>query len=385
MQSNKQMSEPYSDPVTLIRHEMTLPREPACVSLSDALRIAEPRFDRVLVDAPGFSKVHVLARAIPMLLSPFWGMEIRLGDSAPSADFLWLMDRNSVRRFRRNARGRHGSAVDLARRLRSRSPYWREFGRFAGEWTNNREWGGMHNIWFEVDVASMPDAELAAGLDRPNMFFGAKDRESRSGRDLIERLGELGRRFYGLETDPAWFRHIAATIPEGSLVFQMGIMAARTSPATRLCVKNPDMAAHERWLGEIGWPGDMESLRGTLNWLRPRCGEIALNVDILPEAVGANLGIEIYGARQELLIDTWLPLFEELGERGLARDDKLMALRKIPWTQRFRQLGVWLRDPPIGFPQVTVNLHHLKVTLAGTEPSGVKAYVGIYFPVFRFD
>ena len=364
---------------------MSLPREPACVSLSDVLKLAEPRFDRVLVDDSGLARLHVLAHAIPMLLSPFWGIEIRLGDSAPSADFLWLMERKGVRRFGRTARGRHGPAAGLARCLRKRSPFWREFGRFAGEWTDNREWSGMHNIWFEVDAASTPVAQLATGLDRPNMFFGATDRKSRSGRDLIERLGELGRRFYGLETDPAWFRHIAATVPEGSLVFQMGIMGARTSPVTRLYVKNPDMAAHERWLGEIGWPGDMEGLRGTLNWLRPHCGEIALSVDILPEAAGANLGIEIYGVKREFSIDTWLPLFDELGERGLARDDKLMAMGKIPWIQRFRQVGVWLRDPPIGFPLVAVNLHHLKVVLAGAEPSRAKAYVAIYFPVHRFD
>ena len=364
---------------------MSLPREPSSTSLSDVLTLVESRFDDSLLDARGRSVLHSVSSQIPRLLSSFWGIEILLGDAAPRADFLWQVDKEGADLLKRARHSRHDPATKLAGTLRDRSPFWQEFGHFAEEWLDNPKWlDRLLNTWLEADTASAPDAILDSLLDKPNMFWGAVSRQKNAGPELIRLLGTLGQRFYGMEMDAARINAVADSISSESLVFQMGIMGARTKPVIRLCVKNPDMGEHERWLTEIGWPGDKASLRKTLDWLCPLSGEIALNVDILSDKVGESLGIEVYSAERVLSIETWQPLFDELLARGLARAEKLTALRYIPWSQRFRQLGVLTRRPPVGFPVLVMNLHHLKLIFSRGELVKAKAYIGVFFPAYRY-
>ena len=371
---------------SFFKQEMRLARQPDCTSLSDVLALVESRFGEALLDAKARSALHFISSHVPVRHSYFWGIEIPLDDPAPRADFLWQVDRDSAELFKRLGRESGNAEVELAGDLRRQSSFWREFDRFEEEWVSSPEWRRLLlNIWFEVDAASAPFAMLGERLDRPNVFWGPVSRETGADRDLLRLLPALGRRFYGTEMEAARIETITDTIPDGSQVFQMGIMGARKLPTMRICMKNPDTKALERWLAEIEWPGSRTSLRDTLDWLRPLSSEIALNVDFLPEKTGENLGIEIYVAEPGLSIDNWLPLFDQLLARRLARADKLAALRNAPWSQRFRQLWVWLRNPPIGYPLLFVNLHHLKLVLRGDELVKAKAYVGVYFPAIRYD
>ena len=175
------------------------------------------------------------------------------------------------------------------------------------------------------------------------------------------------------------------TLPPEALVFQMGVMGARALAAVRLCVKIPDAAKRERWVGEIGWPGDRAALRAALAWLEPLSGEVALNVDILPDRVGERLGLEIYGAERTLSLDTWQSLHDQLLTRGLVRAEKLAALESFPSLQRFRQLGAWHRTPPVGFPVLATNLHHLKLIVVGDAIREAKAYLAVFRPLFDYS
>ncbi len=370
---------------SVIREHVKLGRQPVCANLADVLNLVAPRIGEALLDARGRAALRAAAAPVPVLLAPFWGIEILLGDPAPRADFLFRIDRDDVKLLA-SPNGGGDSANERVEALRQRSPFWREFGRFAEEWLENPDWVRLLlNVWFEIDTATSPDIAPAESLDRPNLFWGAMGQSTKPGRELLRFLGMLGPRFYGLESAPARVAAVADAIPRGTLIFQMGVMGARSAPTARLCVKNPRTAAYERWLAEIGWPGQMAKLRETFDWLRPLAGEIALNVDILPDGVGDTLGIEIYAPEQTLSVESWRPLCDELLARGLARAEKMAALLDIPWSRRFRQLGVHLLDPPIGFPVVAINLHHLKLIFAAGELTTAKAYVGVYFPSLRHD
>ena len=188
-----------------------------------------------------------------------------------------------------------------------------------------------------------------------------------------------------MELDRAWFDKAVGAIPESAVVFQMGFMGARDRPAVRLCLSNLDPGRQLRWLAAIGWPGDLGRLRETLAPLASVSGGILLDVDFLPEGVGPALGLEIYPAERTLDMEIWRPLFDELLALGLARRDKLEALADFPSYQRFRQQGAWLRDPPIGFPFLVTNLHHLKLVAAGRTMIDAKAYLGVYHPVMDYS
>ena len=348
--------------------------------------MVEPQLGVALLDRPGSAALRYVAERVPAALSPFWGLELRLGDPARRADFLCEVTQGNGGIPTLAGRSRHDSASGVTAALRERSPLWRKLGRFAGEWLDSPEWlRRLGNIWLEVDSASASsDAALDACLDRPNLFWGWNPRVPGSDRDLLAHLAALGRRLFGLDLNQARIDAIVDTIPGEGTVFQMGVMA-RATPFIRLCVKGLDTAAMGRWLAAIGWPGDRARLRDTLALLQPRCGGIAVDVDILPDRVGPKLGLELYSARRTLSMDPWQPLHDELIALGLARVDKLAAIADFPSYRRYRQLGVWHQVPPLGYPVLATNLHHLKLVVVGDAATEVKAYLAVFRPVFDYS
>ena len=376
---------PDLDSFTSVQPELSLPPQPSCARLSDVLTLVEPRIGTALLDSTGRAALRQVAARIPAHLSCFWGLEIRLGDPGARADFLWEVAQGNGGIPTLAGRNIHDPAADLTGALRERSPFWQELGRFAGEWLDSPDWlRRMGNIWLEVDAVAS-DAKLDALLDRPNLFWGWNPLEAGSDRDLLAHLAMLGRRFYGLELDQSRISAAADAIPGEAIVFQMGVMGARPDPAARLCVKNLDTGTTDHWLSAIGWPGDRARLRGTLDRLTPLSGTIALNVDILPDRVGPKLGIEIYSAERTLSMDAWRPLHDQLLALGLARPDKLAALENFPSYRRYRQWGAWRRSPPLGYPVLVTNLHHLKLVFVEDAAIEAKAYLAVFLPVIDYS
>ena len=381
------------DPLTNVQSDWSLPPATDCASLSDVLTLVEPRIGPALLDTAGRATLHHVASCISAHLSVFWGLEIRLGDSSPRADFLWEVVQDGCSILTLAGRNSYDPATGATGALRERSLFWRDLARFAEEWLDSADWRRrLGNIWLEVDsVAASSGEKLDVHLNRPNLFWGPNHQVTGSDRELLGHLSALGRRFYGLESDQAWIDAVADTIPEEGHVFQMGVMGARADPVTRLCVWGLDAGMQDRWLAAIGWPGDRARLRDTLVRLAPLCGETALNVDILPDRVGPRLGIEIYSAKPTFsmeawrpLMEAWRPLHDELSAQGLARSDKLAALEDFPSFQRFRQRGIWRRIPPLGYPLLATNLHHLKLVFVGDTVIDAKAYLGVFRPVIDY-
>ena len=363
-----------------------LPTQTSCARLSDMLALVEPRLGAVLLDAPGLAALHHVADRVSAHLSQFWGLELRLGEHAPRADLLWEVAQGSGGIPTLAGRNPHDPVPGVTAALHERSPFWRKLGRFAEEWLDSVDWlRRLGNIWLEVDSASASShATLDACLDRPNLFWGWNPGVPGSDRDLLRHLAILGRRLYGVTLDRVRIETIANTIPAAGKVFQMGVMGARETPVMRLCVKDLDTGAIERWLATIGWPGDLARLRDILATLKPLCGAMALDVDILPDRVGSKLGLELYSSRRTLSMDTWQPLHDELIAMGLARADKLAALKDFPSYRRYRQFGVWRDTPPLGYPLLITNLHHLKLVVVDDAAIEAKAYLGVFRPVMDY-
>jgi len=232
------------------------------------------------------------------------------------------------------------------------------------------EAGALAMAWLEPETHPVWKAELAAG--RADAGFA---------HEVGRRLAAIHRAYAG---DAA-----AAAVPAEGLVFQMGVMGARDRPVMRLCTRNMDAEASLSWLARIGWPGDRTLLRRTVARLDPLCHDIALNVDILSDRVGPKLGVELYALseadRRSLAMEPWRPLFDELLAQGLVRPDKLAVLADYPSLRMFRQYRAFRRKPPVGYPALATNLHHLKLVFAGDRAVEVKAYIGVYRPVIDYN
>ena len=374
------------DPRAYLEGGKHLPPTPSCARLSEVLAVVDPQLGAALLDATGRAALHHVADHLSAHLSPFWGLEVRLGDPAPRADILWEVGQEHGGIATLAGRNPLDPAADVTGPLRERSPFWHELGRFAQEWLDSPDWmRRLGNIWLEVDsaTASSP-AELDAGLDRPSLFWGPSRSVIGSDRELLRHLAALGRRFYGLELDQARIDAIGSTLPGKGTVFQMGVMGARTIPAMRLCVKDMDPGTMDRWLIAIGWPGDTGHLRHTLTRLQPLCDHIALNVDILPDRVGPKLGIELYRTGQSVSMDGWQMLLDTLIARGLAQEGKVAALKDFPSYRQYRLMIKSLLRPTHMYPGLATNLHHLKLVVAGDATIEVKAYLSVFRPVVDF-
>ena len=371
------------DPFSYLKAQKYFEPDTVCPRLSDVLEQVEPKIGAAVLDARGRAALRRVTGRIPAHLSPFWGLELRLGDTPARADVLWEVAQGSGGVLTLAGRNPYDPASDVTEALRQRSPFWMDLGRFAEEWLDGSGWlRDLCNIWLETDTSTMEDAELDACLDRPSLFWGAS---AASDGNLVSHLAALGRRFYGLELDQARIDSLTAAIPGKGRVFQMGVMGARESPAARLCVRNLDSEMLEHWTAAIGWPGDPSSLRKILAGLESLSYRLALDVDILPDRVGPKLGIEIYCAKRVVSMEVWRPVCDVLVAQGLVQAEKLAALDSFPSLRQFRQIGARNRKPPIGYPVLGTNLHHLKVVFAGDAAIEAKAYLGIYRPMMDYS
>ena len=349
-------------------------------TLGDILRHIQPGLGTALVDDEGLSRLMAIAGAVPAALSPFWGLEIRLGEPAARADLLWEVRHGAGARLLLD-----GGPAEVAA-LHRDSPVWRALGRFARDWLSApAEQSAVGNIWFEADAASAADdASARAMLARPCLFWGATSARPGSDRELLAALPQLATDVFGLELPPDRLDAAAAALPRGAEIFQMGVMGGRQGTLTRLCVRNLSIPESCGWLRAIGWPGDIAAAAGRLEEWAILANRIALNVDLLPDGIGPRLGVEVYQPFGSVDPAPWRPLLDRLGGEGLTRSDKAAALLAFPGEERFSQDEVWRARRGVGDPVLLRSIHHLKLVLAGDRITEAKAYLGVYRPGFDY-
>ncbi len=353
------------------------PLAPHCQSIGDVLRLVAPRIRPELVDTTGMTRLYHVADQLPAEMAPFWGLELRLGDPAARADILWeiAQGNGSISALA----GDHVAASVL-----ERSAFWDDLSSFALDWRDGSRWQPMlGNVWLEVDSASAEGRVLDSCLDKPCMFWGPYRQTKGTDRALLAALPELGHRFFGLDIDSSHLARFADALPQGATVFQMGVMGARDVVVTRLCLTGLECDTAIAWLGQIGWPGDLGVVEAVWRTYADPLGEPALNIDLMPDGVGPKLGIELYAKENAFSTQPWDAAFCQLQSAGLARTEKIDALRDLPFIEHYA-LPTWSADgPQVIYPALSCNVHHLKLVIVGAELIEAKAYVGVLRPPFN--
>lgn len=348
---------------------------PPCDSIGDVLRLVAPRIRPELVDATGMARLCHVADQLPAELAPFWGLELRLGDPAARADILWEI-----------AQG-NGSISALAAGcapVLNRSAFWNDLSSFALDWRDGQQWKPvLGNVWLEVDSASAEGQDLERCLDKPCMFWGPNKQTEGSDRALLAALPELGHRFFQLDIDSNQLAQFADALPKTAKVFQMGVMGARDIVVTRLCLKGLDCETAIIWLDQIGWPGDLATVKTVWRDYVDPLGDAALNIDLMPGGVGPKLGIELYAKENAFSTQPWDTALDQLQSSGLARPENISALRDLPFLKHYA-LPTWSADgPQVIYPALSCNLHHLKLVIVEDTLIEAKAYIGVLRPPFN--
>ena len=342
-----------------------------------ALERARQFLPSSILDESAFAQIALLYGKLPRELSTFWGFECRLGTAEARADILFEIRRSSA--GHRLLARRSPSSID---HLCEISSIWAHLRGFSSDWDDVQHsvHGLIRSIWLEFDVsATTTSAEVLQALETPCVFWGP-DSDADPGASLSW-IGEAMKAFTGSEPELDALRGIAASLPDPARIFQIGLMASRSPPATRVCVHHIPCERLPGWLSEIGAPVDASRLSELLEVLSPLHRGISVGLSLTESGISGRIGLECYQDYTDQSPHQWLPLLDYLKSQDLCAPSKREGILTFPGTHRVF-LSQAVRDKTNGvlYPILARNIHHVKLSVQSERILGAKAYLGIYYP-----
>jgi len=346
---------------------------------------AIPYVSAELISRDAISHIRRIGALLPGALTDFFGFECPLGTHEAKADFLIC------------SRASEGGRDVLAGQRPSRElpaflerhPVWQRVRDFSRDWSDSQSplFEAIHNLWVEFDVDGMPPA-----IPVPSVFVGSEAlRPTEAAADpglmprhcawLLDRALPL---LIGRDVDGPTRCQVARCLnllPAEARIFQVGLMLARASRITRLCVRGVSSKQIPEYLQALGWEGSFPELEGLLKSLAPLVERIDLDMDVR-DRVLPKIGLECYPA----MTAPARPFLDHLVLSGLSTAAKAEAL--LRWSGMVHQRvtrDVWPRDllSLSAFLDGRVHstflrwLHHIKVVYEPGFPLQAKAYLAV--------
>jgi len=336
--------------------------------------VASPYISEDLISKERVGKIEELANHFPSELSSWFGFEIKLNDSVPSADFLFSVRKEySEREVLSNREYSYPTLKDM--------PVWKQLNNFVSQWNNPQSilYDCANNIWFEFDMD-----EVNVNAPIPSFFFGTQNIKRKD--DLIE----LSREGFSSILDNGlnhkiWTSLLStiALLPKEADLFQIGVMLSRKTDAIRICINNLNINQIGAFLNIMKWYGDVDELKNLLKYIGSFVDEFSLDID-LSETLLPKIGLECYinkGDRAEKCNQ----LFDMLLTSGLCLAKKKDAIYNLSglshrfsepdWPshlindmkkQKNQQLSAFMRYQ-----------NHIKISIEPDVGLSAKSYMGI--------
>lgn len=223
------------------------------------------------------------AEAFPAALSSSYMFERRLDTEASPIDFSLMFTRP------RGGNYFHGRRDVLAGEVQGLPPAfsghdaWRRIRDLARAWLDpSSPLRELLAVWLEHDVREGP-----VGVPIPLVFFTVEPGVSPA--PALEILQDSPFASPRLAT----LRRCWDAAPPAARYRTVGIPYSRPTEATRLIfIMTPDDAF--QYLERIGWPGSVEELGRRVGKFLGFHGEVALHVDVRPDGIEPQAGMEIY-------------------------------------------------------------------------------------------
>lgn len=322
-----------------------------------------------LIGSESRARVEAVASRLPAILaSSTFGFECPLGNESPEADFLVsISGANGAALLSETAA--YAAENDAA-------PVWSSITALAEVWTNKRS---IENVWLEFDLTGENPFV-------PNVFFqpvySANNHD-----ELRATVAEVGPALLGSpisEQLATSLQRCVNALPERARVFQIGAMRARPTYGLRLCVDEIYLDRILFYLGQIGYPGDLDFVRKTFIALQRLTDAYALHLDLLPD-IDVRIGLECYlnpraaEARQRME-----QLLNFLISAGACSTSKAFGIAQYPGATDIRQYSAqWpaaLRSMSSFLGRLSTfqrRLHHIKITFGATKSLEAKAYLAV--------
>lgn len=336
-------------------------------TIADTLAVLLPHLGRELLSDRARARLLAAGDALPAALSRCIYIECR-PETTELADLIVDVDVHGGEMLAGT-----GPAIGLspAQRL---EPAWTPVIAFARAWTDR---GGTlcHDVsgaWLEFDLAA------GASPPAPSLFVDFSERAARAGPErglgaLTAVLTAVGR---PLTTDSRRrLSSLLAALPASAAVLYAGVMLARDTSATRLCIMGLMRTQLLDYLRAVHWAGNMDQLDALMASLADASGGGQEQPAIVHLDAGASLGgsvgLEYPLARQPQLAGEIAEsaLLDNFATRGLLTPAHRRALREwVGWEQRTMAHELW--------PSVIVRrVNHVKLVLSANGALGVKLYL----------
>jgi hypothetical protein len=340
-----------------------------------------------LISLRALSNIRPIASLLPGALTDFFGFECPLGVSEATADFLVCSRASQGGREILNGQ-RPGR--DLPAFFQD-EPVWQRIRSFSSEWFNPQSplFDHVHNIWIEFDVEGTPPS-----IPVPSVFIGPNNLQPLGA--AIDN-GEMPRHcawltdsalplLLGSKPDSPLRAQIARCtnlLPSGARIFQVGLMLARTSQTTRLCVRGVSGTQIIEYLGALGWDETLTELKQVVCSLLPFVDRIDLDLDVT-DRVLPKIGLECYLAPNAAAVRRFL---DYLVSSGLSTPVKAEALESWRGMAHERLTpDIWPKDllAVSGFLGGRVHsifarwLHHIKIVYRPALQLQAKAYLAVH-------
>ncbi|ADO71921.1 hypothetical protein [Stigmatella aurantiaca] len=240
------------------------------------MRLLKPFCVPPFYSQESYSDILKTAETLPSILSLSHMFERPLGVPEHPVDFsVWIL-----------AKGRRDVLAGIHEGLPSafyaQEP-WRRIRDFARSWVD--ETSPLHDVssvWLEFDIRHRP-----SGIPTPLLFFTIGPHLSpQPGLELLQPKPFVSPEFASL-------RRCWELIPASCRYRTLGIFYSRHTEAIRLIIiTNPDEAF--AYLEKVGWPGSPAKLRKRVEKFLHFHSEIALHIDVHPQGVQPQVGMEIY-------------------------------------------------------------------------------------------
>ena len=324
--------------------QSSLPANPSrLLTSADAVRLLEPHCTEPFFSPEAYAHIVTVAEWFPVEMSLSHMFERPLTGADQPVDFFLYLRAPELREALANQMPRELLALESWQRIRELARGWID---------PSSPMRDIVSVWLEFDIRGVP-----RGTPESLIFVTI-------GRSTP--ITPIARVLGASSFEAAW-----NAIPDSCRYRTIGVLYARETRTVRMIhIMTPADAL--AYLETIAWPGSIDELRAQYAPFLRFAPEIALHVDVTPEGISPQVGMEIYPNRRALFLG------EPADPRPLL--DAAVAESLCAPGQR-DALVAWPGEEIVDGIRATRKVHHIKVVRRADATLFAKAYTTAEYEV----
>jgi hypothetical protein len=350
------------------------------------LSSVESTVPRELISSENYLDMKRLASHFPRGVTSFFGFETRLNSGEARADYLFAV---SSRKGEREALAEMLQNEQLPTAMMSQVE-WQHLRAFTQEWTDPDSilYNKVLGLWLEFDTADNPsEAPVPCVFISPVPFRVDTPQDMQTCSWIIDSALPLitGHSLSKKIEDQVLnaFQHL----PQGTSVFQVGVMLSRSTSGVRLLVNKIQPAQILPYLKALGWSDKNNEISSLIKELESYTTRIVLHINITEAGIDQKIGLECSYSPDLYHLETrWSSFLDYLIQKGVCLPEKKEALLEFTGVEQedtndefdLKTFKTTVTIPDNDFSSAMVRyISHIKIVYKPHSALQAKAYSGV--------